>query len=59
MHDKPQLQWRLDQLAQVVPDSLEEVLTSIIDRLDRIEFTIGIRSNPPSGDFLPSDNLTQ
>ena len=58
MPDKPQLQWSLSQLTQVDPQSLEGVLTDILDRLNKVEFALGLRSSPPSGDFHPGDNLT-
>jgi hypothetical protein len=58
MSNKPQLEWSLSQLAQVVPTSLEAVLSDIINRLDKVEFALGLRSSPPSGDFLPGDDLT-
>jgi len=59
MPDTPVLLWKLTSTVEVDQQSLEAVLTTIIDRLNRVEFALGLRSSPPSGNFYPGDDLTK
>jgi hypothetical protein len=44
------------------PDGGPTVNATLLDmckRLDRLEFILGLRCSPPSGNFYPGDDLTK